>query len=228
MTHCRLESHWVTRTRVGLPNHAMARLAFANLELVGGPQWDDEARSFCRELQKNLGIEPMDEPILVEMTDLCSPEEGEAQLRAILPPWQLNYTSDDYVDWTWHTPTVRLIVGRCTLKAPEGYTYPDWSWNALGGHAPTIMCAAKVIGATVVDLLTDPRRLQEARAEFEERTGGGIGGSSWVARRCCRATSSRRSASPGRSMSRRRAAMAGTYRKLPEVSRCAATRRGRP
>lgn len=185
MTHCRLESHWVTRTRVGLPNHAMARLAYANLELVGGPQWDEEARSFCRELQKNLGIEPMEEPVLDEMTDLCPPEKGEAQLRAILPPWQLNYTSDDYVDWTWHTPTVRLIVGRCTLKAPEGYTYPDWSWNALGGHAPTIdptiMCAAKVIGATIVDLLTEPRLLEEARAEFEERTGGGIGGSSWVA-----------------------------------------------
>ncbi len=185
MTHCRLESHWVTRTRVGLPNHAMARLAYANLELVGGPQWDEEARSFCRELQKNLGIEPMEEPVLDEMTDLCPPEKGEAQLRAILPPWQLNYTSDDYVDWTWHTPTVRLIVGRCTLKGPEGYTYPDWSWNALGGHAPTIdptiMCAAKVIGATVVDLLTEPRLLEEARAEFEERTGGGIGGSSWVA-----------------------------------------------
>ena len=82
VTHCRLESHWVTRTRVGLPNHAMARIAYANLELVGGPQWDDEARSFCRELQKNLGIEPMEEPILAEMTDLCPPEECEAQLRA--------------------------------------------------------------------------------------------------------------------------------------------------
>ena len=74
---------------------------------------------------------------------------------------------------------------RLTRKAPEGYTYPDWSWNALGGHAPTIdptiMCAAKVIGATIVDLITDPQRLDEARAEFEERTGGAIGGSSWVA-----------------------------------------------
>ncbi len=119
----------------------------------------------------------MDDPILEEMVDLCPPEQGEAQLRDILPPWQSNYC----VDWTWHTPTVRLIIGRCTPKAPDGYDYPGWSWNALGGYAPTIVCASKVIGATVIDLLTRPELLEEARAEFEERTGGGIGGSSWVA-----------------------------------------------
>ncbi len=43
------------------------------------------------------------------------------------------------------------------------------------------MCAAKVVGATFVDLVTDPQRFGKARVEFGERTGGGMGGSSWVA-----------------------------------------------
>ncbi|MDH3690290.1 MAG: amidohydrolase, partial [Gammaproteobacteria bacterium] len=90
------------------------------------------------------------------------------------------------VDYTWHTPTARLYVGRATLKPPHsGYQYPAWSWNALGGYAatvdPTVLCSARAIGATIIDLLIVREGLVEARTEFEERTGGGIGGSKWVA-----------------------------------------------
>jgi aminobenzoyl-glutamate utilization protein B len=41
--------------------------------------------------------------------------------------------------------------------------------------------AGKVIGATIVELMTDREGLERAQAEFRERTGGGIGGSRWVA-----------------------------------------------
>ena len=186
MTHCQVRKTWAAKTRVGLRNHAMASLCYANLEMVGPPVYDDTALAFCRELQKNLGLEPMDQPILAAMRELSPPQVVEANLRNDLPPWQQNYTSDDYVDWTWHTPTVRLIIGRATLKSPTpGYQYPAWSWNALGGFPatidPTIICAARCISCTAIDLLTDEKALAAARAEFEQRTGGGIGGSEWVA-----------------------------------------------
>jgi aminobenzoyl-glutamate utilization protein B len=45
---------------------------------------------------------------------------------------------------------------------------------------PMIFSGGKVIGATLVDLLTKPVELTRCRKEFEERTGGGIGGSKWV------------------------------------------------
>ena len=35
--------------------------------------------------------------------------------------------------------------------------------------------------ATLLDLLTQPEELENARTEFNERTGGGVGGSKWVA-----------------------------------------------
>jgi aminobenzoyl-glutamate utilization protein B len=46
---------------------------------------------------------------------------------------------------------------------------------------PTIQTAAKVIGATLIDLLTDTNLLARARTEFVERTGGGVGGERWQA-----------------------------------------------
>lgn len=46
---------------------------------------------------------------------------------------------------------------------------------------PCIMTAGKVIGASIIELLTNPDELKKAKAEFNERTGGGVGGSKWVA-----------------------------------------------
>jgi aminobenzoyl-glutamate utilization protein B len=186
MTHCTVRKDWVTKTRPGLPNHAMAELTYSNLALSGPPQWGAEAKKFARELQRNVGVRPMEEPMDPAMASLIPPTRGEAIVRGSLPPWQLNYTSDDYTDWTWHMPTSRLYVGRPQLRPPrKGYSYPDWCWLALGGHPPaidpTILTASRAISATLVDLVSAPGTLARARAEFVERTGGGIGGKKWLA-----------------------------------------------
>jgi aminobenzoyl-glutamate utilization protein B len=46
---------------------------------------------------------------------------------------------------------------------------------------PMWLKAAEVTAATFVDLLEHPAEVERARAEFVERTGGGIGGSKWIA-----------------------------------------------
>jgi aminobenzoyl-glutamate utilization protein B len=186
VTHCRVRRGWVTKTRVGLPNHAMAGLVYANLKEAGPPAFDDEAVRFAREIQRGLGLEAMDAPFLENVTQLSTPQETETVLRENLPPWQLNYTSDDYVEYTWHAPTCRLLVGRAQLRSPSrGYRYPHWAWCAMGGFAatidPTILTAARTIGASIVELMLDAAALAHARREFEERTGGGIGGAGWIA-----------------------------------------------
>ncbi|MBI5878177.1 MAG: amidohydrolase [Chloroflexi bacterium] len=185
-TGCVASVRWITKTRVGLPNLAISDLAYRNLELVGAPQFGDEARTFARAIQKNLGFEPMDDPFIADNQTLTPPPELEARVRQGLPPWQLNFTSDDYVEYTWHAPTVRLYTARPRLKAPKpGYTYPAWVNNAMGGVPacidPGMFVAGKTIAATMLDLLKSPDELAKAQAEFRERTGGGVGGSQWVA-----------------------------------------------
>ncbi len=185
-TGCEAYVQWVTKTRVGLANNAMADLTYRNMELVGPPTYDDDALEFCRELQRNLGVEPMENPIPEVYTRLTPPEEYEAETRTLLPAWQKNFTSDDYVDYTWHAPTVRVYTGRPTLApAYAGFECPAWAYNAMGGIAglidPGMFLASKTIAATALDLLTMPDELAKAKAEFDERTGGGVGGSKWVA-----------------------------------------------
>jgi aminobenzoyl-glutamate utilization protein B len=166
----------------------MARRTFENLKRVGAPQFNDAAIKAAHDIQKELGLSPIDKPFIDEIERLIDPEDAEKKIRAEIPAWQTHYTSDDYTDMTWHAPTVRLYIGRPALKAPAGFTYPDWVMNALGGINATIdpmlNTAAKTIGLTLFDIIADPEFRKSARQEFEQRTGGGIGGTSWEAPWC--------------------------------------------
>lgn len=188
MTGCRWERHWVCKSRPGLANHAMTSVVWQALQQAGAPEWGEAARAVAREIQRGLGLDPMDRPFLDEMERLIAPEEAEAILRRDLPPSQQNSTSDDYTDMCWQAPTARFYIARPALKAPAGFTYPNWVMNALGGIPetidPMVRTAARVLSLTALRLLEDPAARDAAMEEFKARTGGGIGGSQWVPPLC--------------------------------------------
>ena len=164
-------------------------------------------------MQRNIGLEPMEDPFIASVSQLTPPEVFEAKLRSGLPAWQKHLSADDYVEFCWHAPTVRLLAGRPRLRPPSpGYAYPNWTYNALGGLPaavdPGLFVAAKTMALTLVDLATQPEVLAAAQAEFRERTGGGIGGPGWVGP-LLPAISIRRSICAGRNMSPPRAARSG-------------------
>ena len=77
-------------------------------------------------------------------------------------------------------------MARPRLRPPRAqYEYPAWVYNALGGVPscidPMTVVAGKTMAASLVDLLTRPGEVAKAREEFNQRTGGGVGGSRWVA-----------------------------------------------
>jgi aminobenzoyl-glutamate utilization protein B len=173
LAHCTVKRHWVSKSKPGLANHAMAEITFRNLEQAGPPIFGADAIEVARALQRELGFQPMDRPFTEELSQLIDPREAERRVRHDIPAWQTHYTSDDYTDMTWFAPTVRFYVGRATLKAPAGFAYPDWALNALGGIPatidPTVECAARTIAGTILDLMTDKAELARAKAEFATR-----------------------------------------------------------
>jgi aminobenzoyl-glutamate utilization protein B len=171
--HCTVRRHWVSKSKPGLANHAMAEITYGNLERAGAPRYDEEAVQVAQALQKELGLAPMADPFAEALGELVPPQEAERRLRQDLPSWQTHHTSDDYTDMTWFAPTARFYVGRAVLKAPPGFAYPDWALNALGGIPatidPTVATAAKTIAGTILDLMTDREALVRAQAEFRGR-----------------------------------------------------------
>ncbi|TIU60117.1 MAG: amidohydrolase, partial [Mesorhizobium sp.] len=130
---CRYERHWVSKSRPGLANHAMAGLAYEALSTVGPPRWDEKAKKIAREIQVNAGGTAAEHPFIDELERLIMPQEAEAILRRDLPPSQVNSTSDDYTDMSWHAPTARFYVARPALRSANGHAWPGWVMNALGG-----------------------------------------------------------------------------------------------
>ena len=132
----------------------------------------------------------MAEPFIDECERLIAPQEAEAILRRDLPPSQINSTSDDYTDMCWHAPTARFYIARPALhSARPAIAYPAWVMNALGGIPatidPMVVCAAKTIALSALAPARGRSRARLRRMdEFVERTGGGVGGSNWIAPLC--------------------------------------------
>ena len=186
MTGSRFERHWVSKSRPGLANLALARAVWSAMKEAGPPRWGQDAVDIAKELMASVGELPVDDPFLPATENLTVPDEAEAILRQELPPSQVNSTSDDYTEMCWHAPTARFYVARPTLAArPGGGAWPAWVMNALGGIRatidPTVVASARILGRAALRVLTDEGLRHAAGAEFEKRTGGGVGGSNWTA-----------------------------------------------
>ena len=181
---CKMIERVITKTRIGLHNDVLADLAQRNLEHMGPTVYGEEAKRFGREIQRNLGNEPMEDPFTVNCQRVLSLEESEKVTRSQIPEWQTHYSSDDYVEYNWHAPSARVRTAKAVLKRYGSNKYPPWTALAMTGFRPTIDPAiyvgAKVIANCFIDLLSEPKYLQRAKDEFNERTGGGVGGDKWV------------------------------------------------
>ena len=169
-TGCRVERHWVCKSRPGLANHAMASMVWEQIQRVGAPVWSADAKKLMRQVQESCGTTPDDDPVLPACEELISPQDAEAILRESLPPNQRNSTSDDYTDMTWHAPTARFYIARPALK---GGPYPAWAMNALGGLPqtidPMVQVAAKVLACSALRLLEDKAVRASTQSEFKRR-----------------------------------------------------------
>ncbi|QGX99032.1 amidohydrolase [Roseovarius faecimaris] len=171
---CRVDRHWVCKSRPGLTNHVMADIVWQALQQVGPPVWDEAALAMARQVQTACGKPPDADPLIPECTRLMDPQEAEAALRRTLPPAQINSTSDDYTDMSWHAPLARFYIARPALR---GGPYPAWAMNALGGIPatidPMVQVAARVLACSALRVLTDEGARQAAWSEFERRRAGG-------------------------------------------------------
>ncbi|MDG2354770.1 MAG: amidohydrolase [Paracoccaceae bacterium] len=188
MTNCKFSKHWISKSRPGLPNHAISNLVFEALKEVGTPVWGVKAKQIANDIRSNLGLSKTKNPFLEESEKIIDPKVAEEIVRKDLPPSQLNFTSDDYTEMCWHVPTARLYIARPMLAPVKGFSFPNWVMNALGGIPetidPMIMTAAKTIGLSFTTMLTNPDKLKKAKNEFTKRTGGGIHGSKWIPPLC--------------------------------------------
>lgn len=169
MMNCEISMRWVSRVRPGLYNATMAHTTYESIQEIGPQQLPDSVYQFGRDLERNLGLEPSENPFLDGFFTTRSPKEFDAGMREIMPPWQGCTGTDDYTEYTWHSPTVRFNTAKPYLKQVRGRSH--WANNAFNGFAPAIdrmwTYAGKVIATTALRLIDDEALLGRATEEFK-------------------------------------------------------------
>jgi aminobenzoyl-glutamate utilization protein B len=138
-------------------NRPLQEAMHKNLEVVGAAPWTGEEQAFARAIQKELALPEVGIDLEVKrLAPGLEPPEGG---------------STDVSEVSRITPTVGLFL------ASTGKDLPGHSWAASASHGQpgagkVAVSAAKVLAMTGVDLLTQPKLLAEARADFDKRTEG--------------------------------------------------------
>jgi len=145
-----LSACWPTRD-----NQTLAEIVQQNIEQVGMPVWTEEEQALARRIQQAAGVK----------------EAGLGTRIGSLRQATQGTSSNDSGDVTWTVPH-----GRITFPANvPGVPFHHWA-AAIAvatsiAHKGTV-AGAKVMAASVVDLLTRPETLARARATFQQEVAG--------------------------------------------------------
>jgi len=153
MTGTTMEMEVVASAWPQLGNRAIAEAVQKNIDLVGNPKWSAEEEAFAKEFQSALGLKPV----------------GLAARPHALGQRPQSFASNDSGDVTWNVPT-----GAVNFPASvPGVNYHNWQ----AAVTPTSSIAhkgevagAKVLAASVLDLLTSPELVARAKQQFAEDT----------------------------------------------------------
>jgi aminobenzoyl-glutamate utilization protein B len=127
-----------------------------NLELLGPITYTGEELAYGKKIQ-----EATDKPLLGidgSVNPLRETEESPGG------------GSTDVGDVSWNVPNINLGV----TTAPKETPWHSWAVVACGGMSighKGMLYAAKALGMTMVDLFTNPKLVDEIKAEFKERKG---------------------------------------------------------
>lgn len=138
-------------------NRPLQEALQANLEAIGSPIFTEEEQAFARSLQEFLDVEQ--KGFNTEVKPLAD------------EPEPVSGGSTDVAEVSYITPTAGFSVVTAAADVP----WHSWATTACHGTVAGVkgaVVAAKVLALTGADLLTNATLLEEARAYFEEKTGG--------------------------------------------------------
>ena len=134
-------------------NKVIAEEMYENIKKVGLPEWSEDDQKLAKAVQKVIGIESQN-GLATKLPPLREPL-----------PYDISGGSDDIGDVSWKVPTVVL---RFPSNIPNSTGH---HWSASIAAATPIAhkgadAGAKVVAMTVIDFLTKPNKLIEAKDYF--------------------------------------------------------------
>jgi len=154
-TETRAKVTVLASVRDPVSNEVLGRTMQKELDRIGAPRWEERDTAFAKALQKEVGV----------------PEVGLAAEIVPFGPGHGDTASSDIGEVSAAIPLAELRVA----TRPLGTASHHWATTACSTHplgTKGMMVAAKVLGASMVDLLADPAAVAASKAEFAKATRG--------------------------------------------------------
>jgi aminobenzoyl-glutamate utilization protein B len=137
-------------------NKAVAEALYENIKVVGLPVWDEADQQLARAVQKlvnapqrNQRGKPLD-GLVTKLDSLSGPVEFS---------WGAG--SDDIADIAWNVPTV-VFKYPSNIPGTPGHNWADAIAMATPIAHKGVVAGAKVLSATLIDMLTDAKIISDA------------------------------------------------------------------
>ncbi|MEX2234158.1 MAG: peptidase dimerization domain-containing protein [Cyclobacteriaceae bacterium] len=137
-------------------NKAVAEAIYKNIKVVGLPAWDEADQQLARAVQKLVSAPAKNY--------LGKPIDGlTTKLDSLAGPVEFSWGagSDDIADIAWNVPTV-VFRYPSNIPGTPGHNWADAIAMATPIAHKGVVAGAKVLSATLIDLLTNPKIISEA------------------------------------------------------------------
>jgi len=173
MTRTELKVEFLEGVYNYIPNRTTAELIVKNMREIGLPKYSDEDWKFAEEIAKTIApemkiaqLKKSKRPGWERLVDKLLDDE-------IPDPWgegETSHGSTDVADVSWQAPTVEFGTATGVIGTP-GHSWQDVAESGVGLGHKSLIFAAKVMVATVIDLLTKEDILKKANEEHRQRIG---------------------------------------------------------
>ncbi len=153
-TGTRMEMEIIHSSYNMLPNDVLAEVVNKNLQFVGGVKYTPEEKAFAEVLLKTMDLEG------------APPLGSEEKIQPIRS--EISSGSTDVGDVSWNVPVADLVTATWVPGTPAH----SWQSTACSGYSigrKGMIVAAKTMALTAVDLFTDQKLVERAKANFKER-----------------------------------------------------------
>jgi aminobenzoyl-glutamate utilization protein B len=159
-TETRMEMEIVNAVYNILPNESLSTVVDRQLQLVGGVKYTPEEQKFAEALTKTFP------------PDFSLPLGSQEQVQPMLGARGLG-GSTDVGDISWIVPTAGLGAATAVPGTP-GHSWQNVACSGSSIGRKGMMVAAKTLALATIELLQNPKAVQDAKTDFERAKGSAV------------------------------------------------------
>ncbi len=174
MTDTRVETILLGGASNMLPNITLENVLHKNMKKAGVPAFDDEDRTFAREIRGTLEPDFFDNFLAVypdDARDHLTRFKDREFCDEVLPihgRGSIIGGSTDVGGVSWVTPLAQFMTACYAIGTP-GHSWQLVAQSGMGVGHKGMLQAAKILGLTATELMEKPELVKRAREEFENK-----------------------------------------------------------